>query len=457
MSSIHASQVVLPDGPRAVRVAPATIDIEGHSIVAVREGVRDGTLVEGLVAPAFVNAHTHLAMSAFRGIGGVAAMRGNVVEDLYFRLESTLEPEDVRAFATVALAEGLLAGVGTVWDHYYHGRALAEAAAEVGTTAVIAPTLQDLDGPGVPHLEAQLDATVALATDQALREQGIVAALGPHATDTVSAALFDRIADLATRHALPLHLHAAQSIEEVRRSLSRHGRRPVQWLRERGWLDAAPAALLVHVLYADRAELDGLDPDRIALGHCPASQIQYCFPAYLAGWRALGQRVVIGTDCGACNDGMNVQQELRLAAGGPLYGVASSPSFQRFWEGRGDAETVATVREGLQGATEVSPAQLLAMVFHGPGSLHPDLRVGAIAPGHRANLVVHDTTHPSFWPATDPLRALAFQDTAPAIRRMMLNGVWRSADGDHQRTILEAGWFRSARRHADERLERFLR
>lgn len=455
MHTIHARQVVLPDADRGLRVGPATLELDGSFVHAVHEDRLEGTRVEGLIAPAFVNPHTHLSMSAFRGVGGQAAMRGNVVEDLYFRLETALTADDVDAFTRMALAESLLAGVGTVWDHYYFGRTIADAAADMGMTAVIAPTLQDLEGPGVGQLDDQLAATLSIAHDAELRAAGVVAALGPHATDTVSPALFGQIADLAQAHQLPLHLHAAQSIEEVERAQSRYATSPIDWLQREGWLASAPTALLVHVLYANRADLDALDRERVALCFCPASQIQYCFPAFIEGWRELDHRIVVGTDCGACNDGMNVQQELRLAASGPLFGVTAHPDFKRFWNGEAPAATVASHREGLNRASEQTPADLLAMVTSTPGALHPGLPVGKIAPGYRANLVVYDVDHPCFWPGTDPLRALALQDVAPSIRRMMTNGRWLSNDREHQSTILTDPQLAEARERARHRLARY--
>ncbi len=451
--TIAVRSAVLPDGEKLV-VGPATIRISGAHIVAVERHLEPGRPVtEGLLAPAFVNAHTHLAMSAFRGVGGLAAMRGNVVEDLYFHLERHLEAEDVSAFARLAIAESLLAGVGTVWDHYYFGEAVAEACVLAGISAVVAPTLQDRAGPGVARLEEQLACTEAMAADGRLEAAGVVPAFGPHATDTVSAELWRRVVDGAERLRVPIHAHAAQSAEEYARAWDDRGTSPIGWLRAEGWLDAAPATLLVHALYADRDDLQGLDPSRVALGYCPGSQIQYCFPAATSRWRALGQRVVIGTDCGACNDGMNVQQELRMAASGPLFGVVASGAFRAFWEGdRAAAQRVAAARKQILAEAEIEPAVLLHAVWEGPGTLHPRLRVGAIRPGYRANLVLYDSEHPCFWPGTDPLRALALQDVAPAIERMMLGGRWLSPPGEHRRAVLDAPWLHDARERARARL-----
>ena len=93
---IYSEHVLLP-GEGRVHVAPASVGIEGTRIVAVQPGqhAEAEVLRNRLLAPAFVNAHTHLAMSAYRGIGGMASLRNNVVEDLYFVLESGLQPGDV--------------------------------------------------------------------------------------------------------------------------------------------------------------------------------------------------------------------------------------------------------------------------------------------------------------------------------------------------------------------------
>ena len=110
-------------------------------------------LGSALTTPAFINAHTHLCMLAFRGIGGLASLEGNVVKDLYFRLEQNLEPEDVRAFTRLGAVEALMSGTGFVWEHYYFGDMSPEALQDVGLNGAIASTLQDIDGPGKHRTE----------------------------------------------------------------------------------------------------------------------------------------------------------------------------------------------------------------------------------------------------------------------------------------------------------------
>lgn len=458
--SLHSDAVVLPAPSGGLEVVPACVRGQGAHITEVLRGPCPPgaeSLGGRLLAPAFVNAHTHLAMSAYRGIGDMAVLRGNVVEDLYFRIERELQPGDVRAFARVAALECLLAGTATVWDHYYAGRELADACREVGLCAVVAPTLQDLEGPGVPTLERQLAETVDIAQDAGLADAGVVAAMGPHATDTVSADLWGRVADLASAHHLPIHVHVAQTAEEYGRARERHGATPVGWLAREGWLSGAPSTLLVHGIFVDGADLFALDPKRDVLAHCPASQMQYCFPAWAAGWRKAGFRVVLGTDAGVCNDGMNVQQEIRLLTGGPLFGVAGGQAYRAFWRGDHDrAPDVSIERQQRLAENELTPSARLSTVWDVPGGLHPKLPVGRIAVGARANLIAFDTSHPAFWPGTDPLRALALQDVTRAIDRLMVNGRWLTAPGDHD-SLARTPEARDAVREGRARLDGLLR
>ena len=59
--------------------------------------------------------------------------------------------------------------------------------------------------------------TLAIHRNETLRDKGVVAALGPHATDTVSPQLWQTIAATAAAEQLPIHSHVAQSIEEFQR------------------------------------------------------------------------------------------------------------------------------------------------------------------------------------------------------------------------------------------------
>lgn len=461
------SDHVLVDTEDGPQITAARIDTAGARIASVQLGSREDLVTRGvvdfgsrLIAPAWVNGHTHIAMSAYRGIGGRAAQAGNVVEELYFRLESFAEPDDILAFARMGAWEVALSGTGAIVDQYYAGEMIAQALLDIGLSGIVAPTLQDINGPGMKDWSAALDTTEQLATDPRYAAAGIFPALGPHATDTVSINLWGRALTLAERHNLPVHVHVGQSLEEVERSFERYQCTPVQRLARMGALDSKASLYLVHMLYVSEADLRSLDASRHTLGYCPRSQVQFAYPAHLGSWREAGLPFLVGTDAGVCNDTMNVQQELRWLAGAGIYSVPFSSEHRTFRE-RGDlfsARHVERVRRDQFAADAPlnEPLNLMAAAGRTARRLHPQLDVGRIGAGAVANLCVYDLDHPALWPATDPLRALTHGDPGPALHAMVLGGNWFGTPGYLVPSLTSSDRFQAHRDEATRRLQLLL-
>jgi 5-methylthioadenosine/S-adenosylhomocysteine deaminase len=465
LTGLQSQRVVLERGTE-LEVVPARIILDGRIIRSVERldstnerppaGIID--LGSQLISPAFINAHTHLSMSMFRGIQSPDQLQSNVVEDLYFKVEQHVQPEDIKAFTRMGAYESLLAGVGCVWDHYYGHQAVVDALKETGLCAVFAPTLQDQGGPGAERSRATLEFTRNLAHDTSAHDAGIVAALGPHATDTVSPQLWSEVARLADEENLPVHVHVAQSVEELERSHKEMGCSPIGKLQRTGLLDTRAPVLLVHSLFVTHEDVDQLNSDRHILVYCPFSQIQFDYPAQLESWLAAGMKFALGTDCGACNDSMSVQQELRLAAGSHAFKTTWGNEHTRF-RTTGDPQAARGVAEArrrrfARNMELNDPSVLLRSIWQTPGELHTQLPLGRIAPGYVANLAVWNMEHPAFWPDRDPLRALAFGDVGGALDGLLVNGQWISERGNHARSILESDGYKAAKEEATARLEK---
>ena len=100
--------------------------------------------------------------------------------------------------------------------------------------------------------------------------------------------------------------------------------------------------------------------------------------------------------------------------------------------------------------------QLFAWITSAPGALHPQLRVGQIAPGFWANLVVWDLDHPATWPSPDPIHTLVMTNATAAIDQMMLRGQWMGEAGHFRSSIVGSDAFKDAHREASERLAHLL-
>jgi 5-methylthioadenosine/S-adenosylhomocysteine deaminase len=470
--AIRSRKVLLRrDGARP-RATAATLLITDGRITQVHEGQTPelgGTPLldygDGLITPAFVNPHTHLAMNFMRGRFADLTESDNAVEQLFFRIEAQLEPADVRAFTRMGAYESLLAGVGLVWDHYYFGDAVAAALADVGLGGVVAPTLQDVHGPGAGKVEHGLEETLQIAANTRLARAGVFAALGPHATDSVSPELWSRLAQMAERQGLPLHFHLAQSPEEVARVQAVSGCSPVERLRRAGVLERP--RVMAHGIYlslADARQASFGADDGAARGwlvFCPISQTQFGLPARIDEWHDAGIPFVVASDSGNSNDGLSVQAELRSVAGYRALSASFGSGLGRLLA---SGERAEAERAGLERKSAVERRRalgdsdfLLRKVWDDAGALHPMFRAGVIAEGALANLAVWNLDAPELWPATDPLRALAFSNLAHALRQLVVMGRPLGEDGAFASSLLASAAYRDALREANARLEQLWR
>jgi 5-methylthioadenosine/S-adenosylhomocysteine deaminase len=427
---------------------------------------------DGLITPAFVNPHTHLAMNFMRGRFEDLTASGNAVEQLFFRIEAQLEPADVRAFTRMGAYESLLSGVGLVWDHFYFGDAVAAGLADVGLTGVVAPTLQDVHGPGVGRAERGIADTLQIALDAQLARGGVFSALGPHATDSVSPALWSKLAELSATHRLPLHFHLAQSPEEVARVQSASGCSPVERLRRAGILELAQQRVMAHGIYLSLADArlatSRSQPSEQSSGQkseaggagwlvfCPTSQTQFGLPARIDEWLEAQIPFLVASDSGNSNDGLSVQAELRWVAGFRALSCSFGGALSRLLAG-GQSAAAEHARREREGAVQRRALLgdsdfLLRKIWDDAGALHPAFRAGVIAEGALANLAVWDLDSPELWPATDPLRALAFSNLAHALRQLILLGRPLGEDGAFAGSLLRSHGYREALREANARL-----
>jgi cytosine/adenosine deaminase-related metal-dependent hydrolase len=336
---------------------------------------------------------------------------------------------------------------------------VAQALRETGLAGVVAPTLQDLSGPGVEWRVEQIRATEEIARSAELLDAGIAAAVGPHATDTVSEIAWRESTDVARSLGVPVHAHLAQSLEEHRFSLDERGAAPARWLASLGVLDGLPAAVFAHAIYVGRGELALLDAQRELLVFCPCSQLVFGFPANPVLWEEVGLRWAVATDCAPSNDSMSLQKELRHVAGLRTAGATWSAAYREFLHGGRDAgaDLVWDERGRLFARADAiaRSESLLSRVWSVPGAAHPALRAGALEPGALANVVVWDPEHPSMWPEAG-LATLAMGDTTQAIHAMFVAGREIGEAGDFHRSVVESDGYRRALADATRCRQRLL-
>jgi 5-methylthioadenosine/S-adenosylhomocysteine deaminase len=201
------------------------------------------------IVPGFVNAHTHAAMTLFRGYADDLPLM-EWLEGHIWPAEARLVAEDVYWGTRLAAAEMIRTGTVAFWDMYWQPGATARAVADAGLRATIAAPL--IDG-GDPALSEQLRADAETALEELAAVQGagdrIAAALSPHAIYTVSAPSLEWVAERARADGLPIHIHLSETSSEVEECVGAHGVRPAEYLDRLGVL--GPSTLLAHGVWLD--------------------------------------------------------------------------------------------------------------------------------------------------------------------------------------------------------------
>jgi 5-methylthioadenosine/S-adenosylhomocysteine deaminase len=261
-----------------------------------------------IVAP-LVNGHTHAAMTLFRGYGGDLPLMRWLREKIW-PIEAKLEPDDVYWGTRLACAEMIRTGTTRFWDMYWHPDATARAVSDAGLRATIGGPLFDADGNTAEMQEASLKNLDALA------EFGgeIGAALAPHSIYTVSEALLRWTAEIAAEHEVAVHIHLAETKQEVDDCLEQHGLRPAVYLDRLGML--GERTVLAHGVWLDQDELELIAERGCTVVTNPVANMKLAvggvFPYPVA--RQAGVAIGLGTDGPGSNDSLDLLSDLKTFA-----------------------------------------------------------------------------------------------------------------------------------------------
>ena len=216
------------------------VDVGPFDEIAVRHA--GATLVNahgGLILPGLVNLHHHFYSCLARGLdpGRPMAVFGDILENLWWRLDRALDRDTIRLSAALGLADCVRGGCTTVFDHHasptHLGGSLGLIAEEVeraGLAAVLCYEISDRNGHegALAGLEENLDLARRCGSGSRVR-----ALLGLHASFTLEDATLDRVARERPRD-LGVHIHLAEDALDLDLSRERFGAHPLERLEAFG-------------------------------------------------------------------------------------------------------------------------------------------------------------------------------------------------------------------------------
>jgi 5-methylthioadenosine/S-adenosylhomocysteine deaminase len=420
------------------RYQPGSVAVSGDTISAVGPDADACTSAETIdcggrvIMPGLVNAHTHVPMTLLRGLADDLRLDVWLMGYMMPVEREFVSPDFVRLGTQLGCAEMIRSGITCFADMYYFEETVAEATAAAGMRAFCAQTVLRFPTPDAISYEDSLVRARAFIE----RWRGhplIVPGPAPHAPYTCTPEILRACAELAVEYDVPLHIHLAETVQEVEDSRRTHGMPVVPWVKKQGLFGAK--VLAAHCVHVDDGEMRALKNFGAGVAHNPTSNLKLgAGIAPVARMRELALNVGIGTDGPASNNDLDMFEETRLAA--------------LLAKGAGGDPTALPAREALAMATRL-----------GACAMHMDHLTGSLEPGKRADLILVDvdTLHnaPAFGRDPDGIYAqIVYASKSTDVTDVMCNGRWLMRD--RRLLTLDEKELREAARGEARRVDAFL-
>ncbi|MDA1256424.1 MAG: amidohydrolase family protein [Chloroflexi bacterium] len=425
-TAIHAGHVIGFDGVSHRHIEDGVVAYEGDTItwVGPHSAWRpdpDCTEIEApgrLVTPGLINLHAHIGgspldKSYIEDVGRREFGMSGLYEMLPAR-SGAQDEEGTRACLDFSSVELVMSGTTTVFSMDPMPEYNMARAAEIGLRMYLAPTFRSgrwytSDGRQVLYdwdEQAGLDG-LARAIEFIERHDGahdglIRGMLCPMQIDTCTEDLFRRACDAARDLGVPIQTHASQSVVEFHEMMRRHGRTPVEWLLDIGFLGPrGPMAIVGHGIFPNsHSWINQIGNDIEILGDAGATvaHAPWVFARRgialesFADYLSADVNMSIGTDTAP----QSMLEAMRWAA---VLGKVTGRNAER-----------STAAEVFTAAT-----------LGGAAALGRD-DLGRIAPGAKADLLVWDTGGTWMAPFRDPLKNLVYSAREEDLRKVVING-----------------------------------
>ncbi len=201
------------------------------------------------ILPSFCNSHTHAAMTFLRGIGEDKELTNWLNEDIWPR-EAKITAEQMYHLSRFALLEMIKTGTTCFCDMYCFPNETIKAVEEMGIRGAITYSCMDLFKADETKRRKIAAEAFLLSPSPSTR---ILKGLSCHAIYTTSEELFKFCHTLTKEKRTFFHLHASESITEIKNCFAEHNCRPIELLQNWGVLDKW--TILAHCLHLNNNEI----------------------------------------------------------------------------------------------------------------------------------------------------------------------------------------------------------
>ncbi len=376
----------------------ANVCIENDEISGIFSGEISGnydSIIDGtgkLLLPGFINTHTHVPMTVFRGLGD--DMKDRLTRLLIPLENSFLNSGIVYGSSLMSLSEMLLSGTTCYADMYTFINSTAEASIELGIRSFIGQGITDeKNGEQLnsDHGFELFENFIGKYKDNPL----INGALAPHSVYMTSESLLKKCKEYSDKYEVPFLIHLAEQVWEAKPYLKEHGS-VVKYLENTGVLGKRFVG--AHGILVDDEDLKILAKHNASIAHCPAGNSKS------------------GREIAPVYDYMNYGVNVSIATDGPMSGnhmdmmsvMNCAPKMQKV---KYQNRSICPAKDIVKMAT-----------INGAKALNIDHLVGSIEAGKKADLIIINPNTINMLPVYDYYAAIVYAMQPNNIEHVFVNG-----------------------------------
>ena len=371
------------------------IFIEDDIIKRIDKGIEESVdrIIDAtgkVVMPGLINTHAHVPMSIYKENVDGYTLQEWLTQKIWPE-EAKLTDEDIYNASMMSFKEMIDTGTTTIVDMYFMQNNIIKAAIDSGVRIELTRTLMDSDGEG----EARLKELEELINSGIIADN-ITINVGPHALYTCSEEYLKKVVCLAEKYSLNIQMHFCENSQEVidiKRDYNVEN--PVDVLEK---YFKNTNSILAHCVKLTDLDIEKMKKLELTVAHCPVSNLKLgCGIARICDLQMAGINVSLGTDGQGSGSNLDMFEVMKYTA---------------------------LLQKGITENPKQMPAyEVIKMAtINGAKALRMEDKIGSIAEGKKADIIILNLDTPVVSPINDIFAAIVYNAKGSNVETTIING-----------------------------------
>ena len=348
-----------------------------------------------IVMPGFINSHTHIPMSYFRGLADDLPLQEWLNNYIWPTETRFLSEEFVYDASLYGTAELVKNGIVLFNDMYFFGKQTALAATKVGIRAIVGEGV--LDYPFASYTKPKQMIDYAIRQHKEFADNELIDfAIAPHSIYVCKTKTLRLAAESARNNNMLLHIHVAETEKEIKDCIKHHKKRPIHYLNDIGFL--GDNVIIAHGTWVDEEEQKIIQEKNASVVICTESELKLASGfAPIKEYLQNKVNVCLGTDGVASNNNLSILEEM---------------------------DFIAKLHKSINQDPAMLPASKVVKMatINSAKALHKYSEIGSLEMGKKADIILIEKNILEIVPMYNVFSHLVYTINSNAVRDVIING-----------------------------------